>query len=342
LKALRRDAKPSTAKIPFIGFGNPLLVGSDNNDRRAFAKQACPKKPQASSMKVAGLAVPQRGINLLRGGLGDVAVLRQQQPLPETADELCTIANKIGVSDQDVHLGARATEREVKTLSADGTLGDARVVQFATHGLLANETSRVANALDEPALLLTPPTILTTDDDGLLTASEVSELKLDAEWVVLSACNTAGGGDDKNSEAMSELAQAFFYAGARALLVSHWYVDSRAAVKLTTSAFAELERDPQIGRAEALRRGMLATMNDNGRPNSWTSAAHPAVWAPFVLVGEGGPSQSNNSPVAVTDVHAPPAVAGETGSISSRDGRAKPTGRKRRKQPGAWDWLGNF
>jgi len=159
--------------------------------------------------------------------------------------------------------------------------------------------------------------------------------------VVLSACNTAGGGDDKNSEALSGLAKAFFYAGARALLVSHWYVDSRAAVKLTTSAFAELERNPQIGRAEAFRRAMLATMNDTGRPKSWTSAAHPAVWAPFVLVGEGGVSQANSA--AATDVRAPPTVAGETGSIGSQDKQPAPkTMRKRSKQPGAWDWLGNF
>jgi CHAT domain-containing protein len=316
-------------------------VGSDNRDKRAFAKQACPKKPQVSSIKVAGLAVPQRRINLLRGGLGDVAILRQQPPLPETADELCTIADEVGGAGRDVHLGAQATESEVKTLSADGTLGNARVVQFATHGLLANETSRVANALDEPALLLTPPTTPTKEDDGLLTASEVSQLKLDAEWVVLSACNTAGGGDDKNSEAMSGLARAFFYAGARALLVSHWYVDSRAAVKLTTSAFAELERNPQIGRAEALRRAMLATMNDAGRPKSWTSAAHPAVWAPFVLVGEGGPSRTTSNSVAATDAHAPPAAAGDAGSIPSRDARAAAT-RKRPKPSGAWDWLGNF
>ena len=343
LKSLRRDAKASTATIPFIGFGNPLLSGIANNDKRAFAKQACPKNPQTNPIKVASLSVPDRRINVLKGGLGDVAVLRHQPPLPETADELCAISSELGGASGDVHLGAGATEREVKTLSADGTLGNARVVQFATHGLLADETSRVANALDEPALLLTPPTTPTTADDGLLTASEVSQLKLNADWVVLSACNTASGGDDKNSEALSGLARAFFYAGARALLVSHWYVDSRAAVKLTTSAFAELERNPQIGRAEAFRRAMLATMNDSGRPKSWTPAAHPAVWAPFVLVGEGGASQAISNSAAATDVRAPPAVAGDTGSIGSQDKQPGPkTIRKRSKQPGAWDWLGNF
>jgi CHAT domain-containing protein len=104
---------------------------------------------------------------------------------------------------------------------------------------------------------------------------------------VLSACNTAGG-EKGSAEALSGLARAFFYAGARALLVSHWYVDSDAAVKLVTQAFAELRRHPAIGRAEATRRAMLGVMNDTSRPTGWVSAAHPSVWAPFVVVGEGG------------------------------------------------------
>ena len=109
---------------------------------------------------------------------------------------------------------------------------------------------------------------------------------------MLSACNTAAGGEKGNAEALSGLARAFFYAGAKALLVSHWYVDSYAAVKITTGAFSELKRDPAIGRAEALRRSMLAAMTDSTRPKHWTPAAHPSVWAPFVVVGEGGASVS--------------------------------------------------
>ena len=151
-----------------------------------------------------------------------------------------------------------------------------------------SETESLAKSLAEPALLLTPPDAATATDDGLLTASEVTELKLNADWVVLSACNTAAGGEKGDAEALSGLARAFFYAGAHALLVSHWYVDSKATVKITTGAFAELKRDPAIGRAEALRRAMLAAMSDTSRPKTWTPAAHPAVWAPFVLVGEGG------------------------------------------------------
>ena len=99
---------------------------------------------------------------------------------------------------------------------------------------------------------------------------------------------SCAGGEKGDAEALSGLARAFFYAGAHALLVSHWYVDSQAAVMITTGAFAELKRDPAIGRAEALRRAMLAAMADTSRPKTWTPAAHPSVWAPFVLVGEGG------------------------------------------------------
>jgi CHAT domain-containing protein len=115
-----------------------------------------------------------------------------------------------------------------------------------------------------------------------LTASEVAQLDLDADWVVLSACNTAAG-EKGDAEALSGLARAFFYAKARALLVSHWYVNSDAAVQLTTKAFAALKADAGIGRAEALRRSMSQLIL-HGAPEE----AHPAIWAPFVLVGEGG------------------------------------------------------
>ncbi len=184
--------------------------------------------------------------------------------------------------------GASATEQEIKALSGAGALSSYAIVHFATHGLVAGETERFARTLAEPALLLTPPDIASSEDDGLLTASEVAELRLDADWVVLSACNTAAAGKTDNAEALSGLARAFFYAGSRALLVSHWYVDSHAAGKLTTGTFAAMREEPQLGRAEALRRAMPSAMADDTRPANWTPSAHPAVWAPFVIVGEGG------------------------------------------------------
>jgi CHAT domain-containing protein len=133
----------------------------------------------------------------------------------------------------------------------------------------------------EPALLLTPPDQATEADDGLLTASEVSQLKLDADWVVLSACNTAAGESDRpGTQSLSGLARAFFYAGARALLVSHWAVNSQATVRLITGTF-KVAGEARVGRAEALRQSMLSLIRTGG------NNAHPSLWAPFVLAGEG-------------------------------------------------------
>jgi CHAT domain-containing protein len=170
----------------------------------------------------------------------------------------------------------------VKALSMSGQLARARIVHFATHGLLSGETAILAAANAEPALILTPPQAATEEDDGLLTASEIAQLKLDADWVILSACNTAAAASDQpGAEALSGLARAFFYAGARALLASHWAVNSEATVRLITRSFDELKAHPKIGRAESLRRAMLSLIEQGG------GYAHPANWAPFVVVGEG-------------------------------------------------------
>jgi CHAT domain-containing protein len=122
-------------------------------------------------------------------------------------------------------------------------------------------------------------------DDGYVTASEIATLKFNADWVVLSACYT-GGSSGEGAEALSGLARAFFYAGARALLVSHWDVDSDAAVKLTTRAFGELASNPDVGRAEAFRISMRE-MIEKGKPYE----AHPSEWGPFVVVGDGARSR---------------------------------------------------
>jgi CHAT domain-containing protein len=81
----------------------------------------------------------------------------------------------------------------------------------------------------------------------------------------------------------SGLARAFFYAGTRALLVSHWPVNSEAAVGITTGATGAMMSDPNMGPAEALRRS-ISVLAASSSQN-----AHPSVWAPFVLVGNGSP-----------------------------------------------------
>jgi CHAT domain-containing protein/Tfp pilus assembly protein PilF len=257
LRALRTFAKASRATKPFIGFGDPKLQRSGSADKRGAARNV-----QAYQTYFKGTQVD---IDLLRTGL---------PALPDTADELREVAHDLGASDDDVRLGAAATVTIVRTMP----LEQYRVIDFATHGLVAGEVS----GLSEPALVLSLPDKPTAEDDGLLTASRIAKLNLDADWAVLSACNTAAG-DKPGAEGLSGLARAFFYAGARSLLVSHWPVESEAAVKLTTGAFAELAKNPQIGRAEALRRSMRALIADRSSVHN----ADPSSWAPFVLVGEG-------------------------------------------------------
>jgi tetratricopeptide (TPR) repeat protein/CHAT domain-containing protein len=291
LKALRRVVRTSAATLPMIGFGNPLLDGDQTHPQygahykrqAAFArdKQTC-QKPTAWQ-RVAAMLPKRRGDGgaVISRGVVELAELKTASPLPETADELCAVAGDLKVAADDIRLGARATETDVKALSASGQLAKYRIVHFATHGVLAGQLAGAT----EPGLVLTPPTTATEADDGYLSASEIAGLKLDADWVILSACNTAGAsaaGDGRSAEALSGLARAFFYAQARALLVSHWEVNSAATVKLITAAVGAISRDKSLGRAEALRRAMLA-MIDNGAPNE----AHPSYWAPFVVVGEG-------------------------------------------------------
>jgi CHAT domain len=182
-----------------------------------------------------------------------------------------------------IPLGARTTVPEVEQLSQKGALADYRIVHFATHGALSGQVT----GSSEPGLVMTPPdaAVASKADDGYLSASGIAALKLDADWVILSACNTAAGGA-KEAEALSGLARAFYYAGARALLVSHWSVSSGPTVKLVTGALHRLTEDSKLGRAEAMRQSMLALI-DHGSDYE----IQPAVWAPFVVVGEGAPAR---------------------------------------------------
>lgn len=291
LKALRHFAKSTRTRRAYLGIGNPLLDGPQAHPqvgpimkvraRAARDNQRCPVKLQqvASAREHRSVADFDK---LFHGVQADIEQVRMASPLPETADELCAVGQLLGAAESEILLGARATEAAVKDLSHKGRLSEYGIVHFATHGALIGQPKGAA----EPGLILTPPPRGTNEpqvlerDDGFLTASEISALKLDADWVVLSACNTAGGADE-NAEALSGLARAFFYAGARALLVSHWAVGSEAAVKLTTKAFAELKSGPSVGRTEAFRRSMLDLVT-----NGSLADAHPSVWAPFVLVGD--------------------------------------------------------
>jgi CHAT domain-containing protein len=255
---VRAVSKRSAAPSPFIGFGDPLFSGDPS---------------QTPSM--ATLAD-----NCRQGPLADVELVRALPRLRETATELRSMARALGAPPESVVLGAQASETAVR--AAD--LSQYRVIAFATHGLLPAELKCKA----EPALALTPPATPTLSDDGLLDASEVAQLKIDADWVLLSACNTAAPDGRLAGESLSGLARAFFYAGARALVVSHWAVVSQSTVLLTTALLEGYAKDPALGRAEALRRAQ-ATL--------WVqpTTAHPVFWAPFVMVGDGGPVSRDGS-----------------------------------------------
>ncbi len=278
LDALRKYAKASAAPRPYLGFGNPLLAGPDARyaplAALARARQSCADPAQPQSVALPQLRGPASRM-VTSNGLADLAFLRAQPPLPETADELCAVARDLHAGATSVQLGRHAAEAEVKRFSKDGVLARYRVLHFATHGAMVGEVV----GSSEPGLVLTPPEKATGIDDGYLSASEIALLKLDADLVILSACNTAAGGAE-GSETLSGLARSFFYAGARALLVSHWAVNSEATVKLITAALAAMAADAKIGPAEALR-GSISALIARGSD----AEVHPANWAPFVVVG---------------------------------------------------------
>jgi len=249
LKALRSLPERDRAKAPFIGFGDPVL-GAEG--------------PAAT-----------RGVSTyFEGRLANVEAVRALSRLPETARELRRMAGALQAPAEKVILGDKATEAQVK--AAD--LEPYSVIAFATHGLLAGELQ----GLSEPALVFTPPKEATLEDDGLLTASEAAQLRLNADWVVLSACNTAASDGTPGAEGLSGLARAFLYAGARSILVSHWPVRDDAAAALTTEAFALMRENPELDRARAFQQSILTLMASDAAPG----LAHPSSWAPFVIVGD--------------------------------------------------------
>jgi CHAT domain-containing protein len=215
----------------------------------------------------------------------DSSQLARLPRLPETAEEIRSLAGAMNADPaRDVFLGARANEKTVKTHD----LTRYRVVVFASHGLVPGDL----DGLTQPALALSAPDVSGVEGDGLLTIDEILALRLNADWVVLSACNTATG-QGKGSEAVSGLGRAFFYAGARALLVSNWPVETTSARVLTTDLFRRQQEDRGVDRAQALQQTMSwlidrGTFVDAASGEPLFSYAHPIFWAPFTLVGDGG------------------------------------------------------
>jgi CHAT domain-containing protein len=267
-----RTAPRQSPEKAFAGFGDPVFAPEKKADRSVEATDALLASRSAGRtlLRLRAVATPR---NLRSAGLADLS------SLPDTAGELQAIAGAIGGDARlDVFLKEKATEDAVRTVASNRG-----VVAFATHGLVAGDL----DGLDQPALALTPMDDKANENDGLLTMGEILGMKLNASWVILSACNTAAP-DGAGSEAVSGLGQAFFYAGARSLLVSNWSVQTDAASALTTKLF---ERQAAgYDKAESLRLAMLDLIdNRNQRGHLGEdvySFAHPLFWAPFMIVGE--------------------------------------------------------
>jgi CHAT domain-containing protein len=255
LYILRELPPPPEAQYPFLGVGNPT------------AKEEGPAVEKQDEQGDALRGAPSERIS------------QQLRPLPETETELRAIAKLLGAKDESVLLGAQASNANLEKMP----LSNYRVLAFATHSVMLEQPEGSTDPR-QIALVLSPSLDGATGDDGLLTPAKIATLKLGAEFVVLSACNTADEQVGVNRSALAGLDEPFFYAGARSILVSNWPVWSSAAVEITTKTFDELRASPLEGRAKALQKSMLSMLSDSS-PQEF---AHPAAWAAFTLDGEGG------------------------------------------------------
>ncbi len=284
LETLRMSPVSVKERKPFIGFGDPLF-----NPRQAT---------ESGSMESSDLAgrgsgkIHVRGVRITAMGNLDSQQLNSTgaaslSRLPDTAEEIKTIARAAGADPVgDVFLGSRVTEKQVKEMD----LSDRRIIAFATHALIPGDL----DGLDQPALALSSPSVTGEQGDGLLKMDEVMKLKLNADWVVLSACNTAAA-DGQGAEALSGLGRAFFYAGTKSILASMYPVETTSAKKLVTGLFEAQKSDQELSRAQALRRSMVDLIDDRGFVERGSgkivsSYAHPLFWAPFIIVGDGSGS----------------------------------------------------
>lgn len=276
LAVLRRMPPAARERRPFVGFGDPYFSTQQVADAQSGQGAVRAGMPLQKRNVVRGVDSTGKPVQSLR--LGDLP------RLPDTAEEVRDIARLLRAdAKHDVFIGAAANERNVMKAN----LADVRIIAFATHGLVPGDL----DGLDQPALALAAPEVAGIEGDGLLTLDEILVLKLGADWVVLSACNTAAG-EGQGAEAISGLGRGFFYAGSRALLVTHWPVETRSARQLVTRLFERYAADPNVTRAEALRQASLSLIDGPGATDvggkPLYSYAHPLFWAPYALIGDGG------------------------------------------------------
>ncbi len=271
---LRRmaQAAPQAGVRKVLGFGDPVLSGSGGE--RGQTARGLPRREAGNNEALLA------GLDESGQPAAVIEKIRALASLPGTAQELLAIRNALGLGEGDIYLGERSTEANFRNAGA----GDAAVLVFATHGLIAGEVDGVT----EPALVFTPPQqFVDSTDDGLLTASEIAGLKLSAEWVILSACNTAAGDSSYDNAGLSGLARSFFHAGAQSMLASYWPVFDEVAAVMTVRVLELMEENPGMSRAQALQQVMRETRDNPQGDREGFTWAHPAAWAAFGLIGDG-------------------------------------------------------
>ncbi len=265
---------PALNSLQMLRTGRP---GAAQKAKRPLLSFADPNFGSA----VAGKAWTSRTIDsFYDDGRPRSDLLRTLRPLPGTLAEAQGLASIMKVGSESIFTGNQASEATVRRLNQSGQLAQARILHFATHGLIVGNLS----GQSEPALALALPGV-GASDDGLLEVHEIVSLRLDADWVILSACNTAAQ-DQADNRGLAGLARAIFHAGGRSILVSHWRIDDAAAAQLVTDVVRINGGKTPIARADALRTASLAMLDNSSRDGvgSWSQ---PRFWAPFVLIGTG-------------------------------------------------------
>lgn len=271
LRGLRvASALRKPAQLPFLGIGDPIIGNKNLKDINCGEVQTASLRATPGNFSLHDNKFGKSGYPI-----ADVQKVASLPRLQDTACELQSVRDTIGGNGATILLRNEATEENIKSLSEQDKLANYRVISFATHGLIAGEAGST-----EPGLVLTPPQKGSERDDGLLTASEIAAMRLNADLIVLSACNTAAG-SNTSAEGLSGLARAFFHAGARSILVTHWSVYSEAAVTISTGMFSKLKGD--VRTPQALRQSILSLLDN---PASSDFQLHPSYWAPFAIVGD--------------------------------------------------------
>lgn len=254
-QALRSERSRFLIEEAAIGYTPSLTVL-----REMTKRQRNRNSDPASLLALGNPAVGNETIKRVAVNLRDGKL----EPLPEAEEEVKALRKLYGASRSTVYVGADAREDRVKREA-----GRARILHFATHGILNNAAPMYSHlALAEGG----------EGEDGLLEAWELMQLDLQADLVVLSACETARGRFGAG-EGMIGLSWAMFIAGVPSLVVSQWKVESAGTRDLMVNFHHGLVSKPQLTKAEALREAALKLMKN-------PETSHPFYWAGFVLVGD--------------------------------------------------------